>query len=608
AGWSVIFPAGARALDVQLEGAAGECVLLLEQSPAAAQRSLVLRALLARLPQAWQSRLRAWRLAWLRKTSQPLPAVAAPRWEAADLQGMRRHWQSSSHRPSLRLWVDGRGAEVQALQSSLQSWREQNIPALQLGLIAPPQAEWPADVLRANTWMSALSQPGADWQGILSAGSRLEPGAAYWLWNLLDPAFEMALGDERFEGSWPVQQGQALYGRHDPDYLRERGRLPGLCLLRQDKVAALDGGFADWAEALLDLALRTPASAVQRIDEPLICHATQDPPPDAGAEPAWLEQLQGSWERLPRDEGGFRWRPCLPEPAPMVSVVIPTRDRLDLLRVCVESLRQKTDYPGQIEIIVADNDSAEPATLAWLQQEQARGLRVVPCPGAFNFSRIVNRGVAASQGDLVLLLNNDIEITQADWLREMVVHALRPEVGCVGAKLYYPDGRIQHAGVTIGLGNLAGHPMRFYPGEDPGYLYRLLCTQRYRAVTAACLLLRRELFDAVGGLDAEHLAVAFNDVDFCLRVEGLGLHNLWTPHARLIHHESVSRGVDDTPEKALRYAAESAYLQQTWGTAMQPDPYYHRLLTHEDESCALAVAPWRRRPWLLALARAESAA
>ena len=179
-------------------------------------------------------------------------------------------------------------------------------------------------------------------------------------------------------------------------------------------------------------------------------------------------------------------------------------------------------------------------------------------------------------------------MTDGEWLGEMVALALQPDVGCVGARLLYPDGRIQHAGVVVGLGGVAGHGHRFAPANVPGYLGRLNAVHEVSAVTAACLLIRRDAFDAVHGLD-EDLTVAFNDVDFCLRVRAAGYRNLWTPFAALIHHESVSRGRDLTPAKAKRFAGEFAMMRRRWGADLLHDPYYSPHLTYDLEDFSLRL-------------------
>ncbi|WP_082479216.1 glycosyltransferase family 2 protein [Methylobacterium sp. Leaf102] len=265
----------------------------------------------------------------------------------------------------------------------------------------------------------------------------------------------------------------------------------------------------------------------------------------------------------------------LPHPAPRVSVIIPTRDRAELLGTVLRGLFGATDYPD-IEVVVVDNDSREPATDALFASyaEEAR-LRILPVPGPFNFSDLSNRGAAAATGAVLLFLNNDVEIVEPGWLAEMVSLALDPSVGAVGAKLLYPDGTLQHGGIVLGIGGVAGHSHPGLPGEEPGYFARMVLTQEVSAVTGACLAVRAEAFARVGGFDAAHLAVAFNDVDLCLRLREAGYRNLWTPYARLVHHESKSRGPEDTPEKRTRFEAEMRVMQARWEPQLRADPYYN---------------------------------
>ncbi len=300
----------------------------------------------------------------------------------------------------------------------------------------------------------------------------------------------------------------------------------------------------------------------------------------------------------------------IPDPAPRVTLVIPTRNRLEVLRPCVESLLTKTTYPN-FELLLVDNDSDDPTTLAYLSQisdpassspasqsdaagENAPRVRVVRFPGEFNYSALNNFGVSQTDAPLVGLLNNDLEVIHGDWLDEMVAHALRPEIGCVGAKLYYPDDRIQHAGVILGVGGVAAHAWQTHPRGAAGQAHRNLLQQNLSAVTAACLVIRREIYLQVGGLNADQLKVAFNDVDFCLKVRAAGFRNLWTPYAELYHHESASRGKEDTLEKRDRFRSEVEYMRATWGELLDNDPAYNPNLTLTINDFTLALPP---RPW-----------
>ena len=262
------------------------------------------------------------------------------------------------------------------------------------------------------------------------------------------------------------------------------------------------------------------------------------------------------------------------EPAPLVSIIIPMRDRIELLKGCIRSLREKTDYP-RVEIIIIDNNSVERETHEYLRELLAQEIaRVVTDEGPFNFSRLVNRGAAAAGGEVLALLNNDIEAEEPGWLREMVSHAMRPDVGAVGARLWYPSGYLQHGGVIVGLGGVAGQVYHMIPRGHPGYFNRAMLQQNYSAVTAACMLVRQKVFLDLGGFDETNLAVSFNDVDFGLRVRERGLQVVWTPYANLIHHESASRGYQRTAAEQSQFFREASYMQQEWGAELRCDPFY----------------------------------
>ncbi len=278
----------------------------------------------------------------------------------------------------------------------------------------------------------------------------------------------------------------------------------------------------------------------------------------------------------------------IPDPAPLVSLIIPTRDQFDILSRCISSLLDKTSYPNY-EIMVLDNRSEDRKTIDYLDViDKYEAVRVIHYDLPFNYSAINNFGVGKARGSILGLINNDIEVISPDWLTEMVYHAIRPEIGCVGAKLYYPDERIQHAGVILGIGGVAGHSHKYIHKSAPGYFSRLLLVQNLSAVTAACMVVRRPVFNQVGGLNEQNLAVAFNDVDLCLRIQQAGYRNLWTPYAELIHHESVSRGENDSPDKIERFKRETAYMKNRWGRRLNTDPYYSPNLTLVKEDFSLA--------------------
>ena len=250
---------------------------------------------------------------------------------------------------------------------------------------------------------------------------------------------------------------------------------------------------------------------------------------------------------------------------------------------------QLTNY-SDYEIIIIDNESTEPSTFDYFEQLKALdNIRVLQYGGEFNYSAINNYAVEEATGSVITLMNNDIEVIEKNWLREMVGHALRPEIGCVGAKLLYKNNMIQHAGVILGIGGVAGHGHKYFDVESAGYFSRLHLTQNMSAVTAACLTIEKRLYQQVGGLNEGDLKIAFNDVDFCLRIGRLGLRNIWTPYALLYHHESVSRGHENTQEKQLRFKQEALYMREQWGEILESDPAYNRNLTLVREDFSLAA-------------------
>ena len=280
------------------------------------------------------------------------------------------------------------------------------------------------------------------------------------------------------------------------------------------------------------------------------------------------------------------WTP--PKPVPMVDIIIPTRDKVDVLKACVDSVLKKTQY-ANYRLLIVDNDSKESATQAYYDELQADSrVKLLHYAGDFNYSAINNHAVAMSEAPLVVLLNNDTEVISPGWLEELAGQAMRNEIGCVGAKLFYSNGRIQHGGVVVGINGVAGHAHRYCAGDARGYCDRLVSTQNLAAVTAACLAIRRSTYLQVEGLDQKHLGVAWNDVDLCLKVQQLGFRNLWTPYAEMFHHEGLSRGADDTPEKMMRVDAEREVMIDRWRLDSFEDPAYHPLLTHESEQFSLS--------------------
>lgn len=388
--------------------------------------------------------------------------------------------------------------------------------------------------------------------------------------------------------------------RWNPELLLGQDYLAPFVVYDASLLREVGGPRADFSRAAAyDLALRCTARAASEniLHVPMVlCHSSREETDEGAAgDEAGLrvlqQHLQDAGAQAQACEGGYRVRHPVPDPAPKVSIIIPTRDKLDLLRRCVESILSRTTYPN-FEIVIVDNQSELQETrdfFASLNDEPRA--RVMPFDAPFNYSAINNHAVNNVDGDIIALVNNDIEVISPDWLEEMVQHAVRPGVGSVGAMLYYPDDTIQHAGIVLGLGGVAGHIYSRAPRGTSGQMGRAHLVQSLSAVTAACLLVRRSVFLEIGGLD-ERLRVAFNDVDFCLRLLEHGYRNIWTPFAELYHHESASRGYEDTPEKMERFHSEVHFMIERWSAWLGDDAAYNPNLSllHGD-SFALADPP-----------------
>ncbi len=272
---------------------------------------------------------------------------------------------------------------------------------------------------------------------------------------------------------------------------------------------------------------------------------------------------------------------------PLISIVIANKDQRKLLKKCISSIIERSSYRN-FEIVIVENNSTQKETFEFYDEIQAQeaNVRVVYWKDKFNYSLINNFGVENSKGEYVLLLNNDIEVISRDWLQEMLMFAQRADVGAVGAMLYYPDDTIQHAGVVVGIGGVAGHSHKNFPRGSYGYMSRGAIAQNYSAVTFACVMMPKKVFEQVGGIDGK-FEVAFNDVDMCLRIREQGYLVVFTPYAELYHYESKSRGDEDTPEKVKRFNSEIDRFKNRWGQVLEKgDPYYnpHLTLHYEDFS------------------------
>ena len=273
---------------------------------------------------------------------------------------------------------------------------------------------------------------------------------------------------------------------------------------------------------------------------------------------------------------------------PLVSIIVPFKDKPDLLELCLGSILEKTSYQN-FEVIGISNNSDEAETFACMEKYARRDPRITfrEYNELFNYSKINNYAASIAKGEHLLLLNNDIEVITPSWIEELLQHSQRPEVGAVGAKLYYPNDTVQHAGVICGIGGVAGHSHKYFEKENPGYFARMHLTQNLSAVTAACLMVKKSIFEQVEGLNEVDLTIAFNDVDLCLRIKELNYLNVYTPYCEMYHHESISRGEEDNPEKVKRFNKEMDYMQKRHKTSNTPDPFYNINLTLIKEDFSL---------------------
>jgi len=520
-----------------------------------------------------------------RTLEQHLPSSAGfthyPEWHALFQQA-----QPFEGTPGQVLVVLLGEEDAQAEAASRASLEEQRLPAVQIQTIAPAAAElldalarhvpdarlvvplWRGDRLAAHaldTLLAHLAESGAAWAYADCDqdgpdGTRRNP----WL----KPAWDETL----FYGMDIVSPGSAFACET---------LLKAIAQLQQAGPATP----VDW-HRLLASVVAIQAGPILHIPQVLYHRRASAPTspyqalPDARRQAAvqWLAQQRMPSASLEPVDGfpalnRVRWP--LPAHLPTISLIVPTRDQLELLRPCIEGLLTTTDYPA-LEIIVVDNDSRDPATLAYLDDIARRGVRVLRYPHPFNYSTINNWAVEQALGSIVGLINNDIDVLEPGWLKEMLGQLLRPGIAAVGAKLLWPNGMVQHGGVVVGLNGLAAHAGCYLNKDDPGYLGLNQLVREQSAVTAACLLVRKADYQSLGGLDEARFPDTVNDVDFCLRLGEAGKHLIWTPFSVLTHAESASRGQEDSPSKRARAMREQRNFIERWSSSLeQGDPCYH---------------------------------
>lgn len=508
-------------------------------------------------------------------------------------------------RPRFRVVVLAGKASPQELRATLASLRAQLYDEFASATVDA------AGVFDPSIWR------GGDWLMVLRAGDVLPPHALYWFAReaLARPDSVLIYADDDRVDS----EGRRSDPRFKPDWSPahfESSNYLGAAAIVRGSAAQRAGGLTleCCRHGNYDLMLRAIdacGDAVRHIPA-ILLHRADATAGAAGADgadsledPQWCaEMLDAHFRRrgvaahvetAPSGRRRIRYR--LPDAPPLVSIIVPTRDALALLRQCVESVLHKTSYP-RYELLIVDNQSTDAATLDYLADVGRRpGVRVLEYRKPFNFAAINNYAAREAVGDVLCLLNNDTEIIAPDWLDEMAGHLLQPQVAVVGAKLYYPDGRVQHAGVTVGPGGCANHLHAGIARDDPGYCGRAILAQEYSAVTAACLLTWKRLWLELGGLNERRLPVTFNDVDYCLRVLEAGYRVVFTPHAELCHFESATRGRDVTLRKRLRLYRELKYMRTRWRKRMNYDPYYNPNLSYRRPDFSLTERPRVARPW-----------
>ena len=421
-----------------------------------------------------------------------------------------------------------------------------------------------------------------------------------------DPLYDVIYSDE----DKLDMDGQALFDPHfkpdfNPDLLTSVNYICHLFVVNRNLVEVI-GGFRQEFDGAQDydfiFRCTEQARKVHHIPKVLYhwrCHmnsTASNPESKMYAFEAGARAIKAHYDRMGIavdsvekgvDYGIYHTRFHLDE-EPLVSVIIPNKDHRADLDLCLTSLLDKGTYRN-LEVIVVENNSTEPETFDYYEelQEKRKNVRVVTWKREFNFSAINNYGVTFAHGEYLLFLNNDVEVIEPDVIREMLGYARRDDVGIVGARLLYQDDTIQHAGVVIGFGGIAGHTFIGLHQAENSYFHRAMCAQDYSAVTAACMMSKRSLFDQVGGV-REELAVAFNDIDYCLKIRSLGKKVVYNPYALLYHYESKSRGLEDTPEKVERFNREVARFIGYWPEiVINGDPYYNPNLTLRKSNFAL---------------------
>lgn len=553
----------------------------------------------------------------------------------ADIRAMRKEVPQLQLRPVISLIMPVQAPEAEFFREALDSVSDQIYPHWELWLAGDFSADTQSHAI-ANEYRSKNAQvkiipvkPGSDLAATFNSALEvaqgefvarinqhdlIPPHALFLLAREINkhPDADLVYTDDDSMDETNKRLDPRFKPDWNPDLFFSYNYLANLTLYRHARALEV-GGYRPGFEGAedYDLSLRylrgLPATKIRHIPR-VLCHSrvlnqsialTPSPLRGEGWGEGAASHQSGKRALAAYFEGGgitvedgpapslYRIKHPLPARPPLVSIIIPTRDRVEILKTCIESIQQKTDYKNW-EILVVDNQSTEATTLVYLAEIQKDSrIHVLRYDKPFNYSAINNFAVEHAKGEVLALLNNDVEVISHDWLTEMVSHAIRPGIGAVGAKLLYSNGTVQHAGVIIGLGGVAGHGHKYIKDDAHGYCHRAVVAQNLSAVTGACLVVKKSIYEEVGGLNEVDLVVALNDIDFCLKLREAGYRNIYTPYAKLFHHESISRGHDDTQEKHAIFLWEFGYMKNTWGDKLKLDPAYNPNLTLEFENFSL---------------------
>lgn len=548
-------------------------------------------------------RLRAANL--LRRSAANIPAVYSIWIDSVEqLDGLVERapekMDSWRYKPLFSIVIHAPAGSSTHLQRSIRSVHDQIYPLWEIVLVRSGPGEPVAEADGASRlrlasgetseFREALSVAAHECEGdytlLLRAGDELCPAALFWAAEALQskPSATIVYGDEDELDAGSERSRPWFKPAWNPEMFLALDYVSSAVALKVDFVRkATSRGSSQLTAILLEA---TDAAEVVHIPH-ILFHLGAPRPDEAGRAELvarHLEDRRATVVAGPHGTLKVQWP--LPSIPPTVSIIVPTRDSLELLKPCVDSVLDRTNY-ARFEVIIVDNGSVKTETLSYLRAAaEDERVRVLRYDRPYNYSAINNFAANAAHGEYLCLLNNDTEVLDDSWLTEMMRYAVRSDVGAVGAKLLYPDRTIQHAGVIIGMGGAAGHPHRFADSDSPGYFRQTHVAQFVSAVTAACLVVDKAKFLSVGGLDETEFAVAYNDVDLCLKLQREGLRNVYTPHAVLLHYESMSRGTDMSKENLPRYRRELNALRERWGTEDYSDPLHNPNL---DRNCETFV-------------------